>query len=89
MADEILECAVTKDGSTVIQYDVSYRVTNNGNVNQFMVVIKAEELTDANDIAEVKTKANVKAKAIKDAWVADLPEYSNAPIEAIVGEVSL
>jgi hypothetical protein len=89
MADEILECVVTKDGSTVIQYDVAYKVTSGAAVNQFCVVVRGDELTDPNDEVEVKTKANVKAKAIKDAWVADLPEYVNAPVEEIVGSVTL
>ena len=89
MADEILQCVATKDGSTVIQYDVAYKVTSNGNVNQFCVVIMASELTDPNDTDEVKTKANVKAKAIKDAWTADLPDYSAEAVEGVTGSVTL
>lgn len=89
MADEILECVATKEGSTVIQYDVAYKVMSGESVNQFCVTILASELTNTTDLNEVKTKANIKAKAIKDAWVADLPEYATEDNPSVVGAVSL
>lgn len=89
MADKITACNKILDGETITQYDVAYEVESNGNVNEFCVTVLASELTDPTDADEVKTKANAKAKTIKDAWVADLPDYSAAPVETIVGDVTL
>lgn len=89
MADRIVACAVTKDvDENPVQYDVSYEVEHNDKTNSFCVTIPAEELTDATDTAEVKTKANVKAKAIKDAWIDSIKVETSAAI-SIDGDVSL
>jgi hypothetical protein len=88
MSDKILACNKILDGATVMQYDISYEVESGANKNQFCVTVLASEMTDSADTNEAKTKANVKAKVIKDAWVADLPEYSQESV-AINGDVTL
>jgi hypothetical protein len=90
MADLIKQCIVTKDDAgTIIQYDVSYDVEHGSTKNSFCVTIMAEELEDKTDSDEVKIKANLKAKAIKDAWIADLSTYTLENKPSILGEVSL
>ena len=89
MSDKITTCTKVLDGTDVIQYDISYAVENGANKNQFCVTVLGSEMDDPTDAAEAKTKANVKAKAIKDAWVADLPDYSAAAVESVVGDVTL
>jgi hypothetical protein len=74
MADKILTCVVEKDAlNNVIQYTVSYDVEYETAKNNFCVGVKAEEMTDSSSQEEAITKANVKAKIIKDAWIAVLP----------------
>ena len=71
MADEILKCdKILNEDDSVKQYDFSYRVEDSGRVNSFCVTILASEMTDDEDEAEAKTKANVKAAAIKTSWLA-------------------
>ena len=89
MSDTITACTKIVDGDTVIQWDISYEVESGQNKNCFCVVVMPSEMTTPTDANEAKTKANVKAKAIKDAWVADLPEYTAAPVESVVGNVTL
>lgn len=89
MADQIINCVATKDDQVIIHYDVSYVVEYNAILNSFCVVVKAEELEDASDLNEVKSKANAKAKVIKDAWIADLPDYSSEEKTSLAGEVTL
>ena len=89
MADKITSCTVTKDSdNNPMQYDVVYEVFSGEKMNQFCISIKAEDMDDATDTAEVTTKANVKAKEIKDAWIAALVETSNADV-SIDGDVTL
>jgi len=74
MADKIMSCVVEKNANDeVIQYTVSYEVEHETAKNSFCVCVKAEEMTDAMSQSEAITKANVKALAIKDAWIAMLP----------------
>jgi hypothetical protein len=89
MSDKIIACNKVMDGTDVIQYDLSYEVESGGNKNQFCVVVLAEELTNPADTAEVETKANVKAKLIKDAWVVGLPAMVSTPVTDIVGDTTL
>lgn len=89
MADKITKCSVIKEDSTVIQYDISYEVESGQNKNQFCVTVLASEMTDPTDADEAKTKANTKAKTIKDAWIADLPDYTSAEVSSVVGDVTL
>lgn len=89
MADKITYCKKTMDGTTVIQYDISYDVENGAAKNQFCVTVLGSEMTDPTDATEAQTKANVKAKAIKDAWVADLPDYTSEEVASVVGDITL
>lgn len=89
MADKIVACNKILDGTNVIQYDLSYEVENGALKNQFCVTVLGSAMTDATDEDEAVAKGNVKAKAIKDARIADLPEYSSADVPAVVGDVSL
>lgn len=89
MSDKITACKKISDGSTVVQYDVSYEVESDSSINQFSVTVLASEMTDPSDADEVEAKANIKAKAIKDAWVADLPNYTSSDVASIVGDVTL
>lgn len=71
MADIITKAVREDNADTSVQcYHISYEVEDSGDKNQFVVVIKAEDMTDSTDAAEAKTLANVKAAAIKSAWVA-------------------
>lgn len=89
MADKITSCVVTKDASdNPIQYDVAYEVESGEKTNQYCITIKAEDMDDATDTAEVTSKANTAAKEIKDAWVADMVTVTNADV-AIDGDVTL
>ena len=89
MSDKITTCTKTLDGTTVIQYDVSYEVEYQAYKNQFCVTVLAGEMTDPSDVEELETKANVKAKALKDAWIGDLPDYTSEEVSSIVGDVTL
>jgi hypothetical protein len=89
MSDKITACNKKLDGSDVIQYDVSYEVTSGDNKNQFCIAVLASEMTDPSSETEAKEKANLKAKAIKDAWVADLPNYTSEPVSSVVGDITL
>jgi hypothetical protein len=53
-------------------WEFSYDVEHETLTNQFCVVVKAEEMDEATSESEAKTKANVKAIAIKTAWIASL-----------------
>lgn len=89
MADEITRCEKILDESdNVVQYDFSYSVENAGKINTFCVTIKASEMTDATSSSEAKTKANVKAAAIKSAWVAQ-EQTSAEAVASVVGGVTL
>ena len=89
MADKITSCMVTKDSeSNPIQYDVAYEVFSGEKMNQFCITIKAEDMDDTADTDEVTTKANAKAKEIKDAWVAAMITVTNDAV-AIDGDVTL
>jgi len=77
VADQIIQCLVEKDGSDIIQYNVSYVLEYETHQNSFCIVIHAEDMVDPTDQAEAITKANVQAKVIKDAWVADLPALTS------------
>lgn len=55
------------------QWDVSYEVEKNSLMNAFCVVVLKSEMTDPDSDAEARTKANVKAAAIKNAWTAEAP----------------
>lgn len=90
MADSIVSFLQIKDAdNNVVQYDVSYTVVHASLENNFCVVVKAEEMTLATDVAEAKTKANVKAAAIKTAWVAALPAPTQTSQDAQLGNVTL
>lgn len=89
MADEITKCdKILNEDTSVKQYDFSYRVEDSGKVNTFCVTILASEMTDDEDEAEAKTKANVKAAAIKTAWLAQ-EETSAETVASVVGSVTL
>lgn len=60
--------------ATPSHWEFSYDVESAGKHNSFCVIVDAEEMTDATDADEAKTKANVKAAAIKADWVATLAE---------------
>jgi len=90
MADQIVSCMATKSASNeIIQYDVSYEVESGENKNSFCITVLASELDDVNDVNEVKTKANVKASAIKSDWVETLPGTSSIDVPDVAGDVTL
>ena len=92
MSDKIIECIVTKDDlDAPIQYDVAYEIENGdaSKVNSFCVTILASDMSDPTDTAEVTTKANVKAKEIKDAWIDTLATVVTNSSVAIDGDVTL
>lgn len=89
MADEITQCnKVLDDSNAVTQYDFTYSVVDGEKTNNFCVTILASEMTDPDDADEAKTKANVKAAAIKAAWVAADVTTSEA-VASVVGSVTL
>lgn len=89
MSDKITACSKILDGVTIVQYDVSYEVESDANKNSFCVTVLASEMTDPTDTDELETKANLKAKTIKDAWVATLPSKTSSEVSAVVGDVTL
>jgi hypothetical protein len=90
MSDKITQCNKTLDAEgNVVQYDVAYDVQSDSNKNQFCVTVLASEMSNPTDAEEAKIKANAKAKTIKDAWVSSLPGSTAAPVESIVGDVTL
>lgn len=89
MSDKITSCNKILDGATITQYDVAYEVTSGDLANYFCVTILASDMTDPTDENEVKTKANAKAKEIKDAWVANLPSETAQPVVSVEGDVTL
>lgn len=89
MADEILKCDKILDSeNAVVQYDFSYQVTDGERTNNFCVVVLASEMTDPTSSTEAKTKANVKAAAIKTAWLAQ-EELAGEDVASVVGSVTL
>lgn len=89
MADEITKCdKILNDDDSVRQYDFSYRLENAGKVNTFCVTVLASEMTDDEDEAEAKTKANVKAAAVKTTWLAQ-EETTAEAVASVVGSVTL
>lgn len=75
MADRIVVWNTLKDAEdNILQHEASYVVESDTKENRFVVVVKASEMTDPADLTEAKTKANLKAKDIKDAWVAAMAE---------------
>lgn len=91
MADKIT--ASTKElnsDNSINQWSFSYDVEYNSKLNNFCVVVQAEEMTDPSSESEAKTKANIKAKIIKDAWIVDLADAtSNVPVITIPETVTL
>lgn len=89
MADTITRCIKTSDeNGDALQWDISYTVENNSKINDFCVTILASELTNPESGSEVKTKANVKAKAIKDKWIAEEIQTA-ASVDTVLGTVTL
>ena len=89
---DIITKAVREDNvdSSVKCWHISYAVTSGENVNSFVVVIKAEDMDDATDSAEAKSKANIQAATIKSSWVSSLASAtSQEDVSAIEGEVTL
>lgn len=79
MADKIVR--IDKDlkasDSTIQSWDICYEVEDSGDINTFVVNVKGDDMTDRTDQAEAESLANVKAKAIKDAWVAEKSNATN------------
>ena len=76
--------------SSLCHWEYAYEVAHNSAKNGFCVVVKADEMTDATSETEARAKANVKAKAIKDAWVASLASMtSNEPMITVPENVTL
>jgi GTP1/Obg family GTP-binding protein len=73
-----------------VQWDVSYEVEKNSMVNSFCVVVMKSDMTDPEDLDELKTLANAKASELKAKWVASLevPQIEEHT-EAIEGPVTL
>jgi hypothetical protein len=73
-----IACATAE---TLKHYDVNY-------AEGFVVVVRADELTDPLDINEVITKANARAAIAKAQWIASLAvppmEEATEPIEGSV-----
>ena len=91
MVDTIVK-ADREDNSdaTVKCWHISYDVEDSGNKNSFVVVILAEDMTDATDAAEAKTLANAKATTIKADWVTALTTASTLTNDATLeGTVTL
>lgn len=62
-------------------WEFYYDVEHNGQHNSLCVVVQPEEMVDPMDANEAKTKANVKAKISKDAWIAAMVDAtSDVPV---------
>jgi hypothetical protein len=89
MADEITKCdKILNEDDSIKQYDFSYRLEESGKVNTFCVTVLASEMTTPSSEAEAKTKANVKAAAIKTAWLAQ-EETTSEEVASVIGGVTL
>lgn len=93
MSDKIVQCNVTKNESEeVVKYEFLYEVENPEDTtskNTFCSVVTAEEMTDPDSETEAKAKANIKAAAIKSAWLDSLEPTTAEPVESVVGDVTL
>ena len=73
MADVITQATRENNSDTTIKcWHISYDIQSGGNTNSFVVVIRAEEMTDPTDKAEAKTLANAIASTKKSNWVTAL-----------------
>lgn len=91
MADTITK-AVREDkaDSSVKCWHISYEVEDGADKNQFVVVVLADDMTDATDAAEAKTLANAKAATIKSDWVTAKAEASSSTEDpTLEGSVTL
>lgn len=92
MADEIVVCnKILDENGDVVQYEFSYNVIDPNDAthaNSFCIVVKATEMTDSTSSSEAKTKANVKAAAMKTAWLEQVTTSREA-VESVVGNVTL
>lgn len=67
MADKI-----TYISKCEVHWDISYEVEYENKKNSFCVTIPKSGMVTPTDIDEAKSKANIKAKLLKDAWIASL-----------------
>lgn len=75
MADQITQSTKCLNAdSSPCHWEFTYDVVNGLVHNNFCVLVMADEMTDPTSEVEAKTKANVKASAIKAAWVASLAD---------------
>lgn len=89
MADTITKCnKILNDDSSVQQWELTYQVEDSGKKNEFCIVVKAADLTDPTSASEAKTKANIKAKVVKDTWL-ELNHPSAVNINSNEGSVTL
>ena len=87
MSDQITQSTKCLNAdSSSCHWEFSYSVESGANKNNFCIVVTAEEMTDATSESEAKTKANVKAKVIKDAWVASLADAKSMTPDITIPE---
>ena len=89
MADQITTCVVEKENTTIIKYIIGYIVKYEDFINQFCIDINVEEMIDPTDQNEAISKANIKAKVIKDSWIINLPSSTNEILISIPQNVVL
>lgn len=78
MADKIMSSTkCLESDNSLCHWEFSYDVEYNSKRNNFCVVVQPEEMTDPTDADEAKGKANIKAKAVKDSWIALLADATN------------
>jgi len=89
MSDEITKCdKIINSEDAVVRYDFSYRVEDAGKENSFCVTVLTSEMNDASDSTEAKLRANVKAAAIRAAWLAQ-EETTVEEVASVIGSVTL
>lgn len=87
MSDIIIRCDKLKDvNGNTLQYNIVYEVENGDVRHTFVVFIRTEEMSDAEDSAEAKTKANLVASVNKTKWLATT---SSEEITELAGPVTL
>lgn len=91
MADKITSAVKELNADSSVKcWHISYHVEDAGATNQFVVVVDADDMTDATDGTEAKTLANAKAATIKSDWVTAKAEASSSAEEpTLEGDVTL
>lgn len=91
MADKIINCRTVRNSdNSVDAHIVYYEVENGADKTTLSILIKGSDMTDPEDMDELKTLANAQADIDKTAWVATLStKQTIATADTLNGDVTL